>query len=413
MIGLLPGVVHPQGEHRAGPILAGVGLVGLGVCTVIAAGRPHGSPDQWRLTLVFAAVTAGWLLLLVPLFPRRHRRLWITAGYFLGLLAGALALASRNETFGAFASIGYPIAFSLFSARWSIFAVTATALVPLMANGWGPSDSTPGWVVVVSVIGPMLYTAWFVGVENDKRKRANAELAQANARLETAMEENAGLQAQLLAQAREAGVLDERQRMAREIHDTLAQGLTGIVTQLQAADRATSEASHERHLTQAHTLAKDSLTEARRAVQALRPEPLTDSRLPEALADLAQRVTNTSGVAVAAETSGEARPLLPELEVTLYRVAQEALANAEKHARASRIGVTLTYADDVVLLDIRDDGAGFTPGEPARGDGTGFGLQAMRQRVRRVAGTLVIESAPGEGTAVNVQVPAITLVNDS
>jgi signal transduction histidine kinase len=283
----------------------------------------------------------------------------------------------------------------------------------MVAHGWGPSASTPAWVVVVSVIGPMLFVAWFVGVENDKRKRANAELAESNARLETALDENAGLQAQLLAQAREAGVLDERQRMAREIHDTLAQGLTGIVTQLQAADRAASEASRERHLAQVHALAKDSLTEARRAVQALRPEPLTDSRLPEALADLARRVTDTSGVAVAAETSGEARPLLPELEVTLYRVAQEALANAEKHARASRIGVTLTYADDVVLLDVRDDGAGFTPGEPARGDGTGFGLQAMRQRVQRVAGTLAIESAPGEGTAVNVQVPAITLVADS
>ncbi|SEP51898.1 sensor histidine kinase [Amycolatopsis saalfeldensis] len=413
MMGLRPGEVDPRAERLGGRILAGVGLTGLGICTIIAAALPHGEPAQWRLTLVFVAVTAAWILTIVPLFPRRHRRPWLTAVFFLGLLAGAAVLGSRVETFTAFASVGYPIAFSIFTARWSIFAVTATAMVPMMSRGgWGPDATTPAWVVVMSVIGPMLFVAWFVGVENDRRKRANAELAEANARLETAMEENAGLQAQLLTQAREAGVLDERQRMAREIHDTLAQGLTGIVTQLQAADRATSEASRERHLTQVHTLAKDSLTEARRAVQALRPEPLADSRLPEALADLARRVTDTSGVAVAAETSGEARPLLPELEVTLYRVAQEALANAEKHARASRIGVTLTYADDVVLLDVRDDGAGFTPGEPARGDGTGFGLQAMRQRVRRVAGTLAIESAPGEGTAVNVQVPAIPLVRD-
>ena len=414
MMGLRPGVVDPRAERLGGPILAGVGLTGLGICAIIAASLPHGNPAQWRLTLVFAVVTAGWVLLLVPLFPRRHRHPWLTAVFFLGLLGGAAVLGSRVEAFSAFASVGYPMAFSLFSSRWSIFAVTATAVVPMMARGgWGPDATTPAWVVVVSVIGPMLFVAWFVGAENDKRKRANAELAEANARLETALEENAGLHAQLLTQAREAGVLDERQRMAREIHDTLAQGLTGIVTQLQAADRATSEASRERHLTQVHTLAKDSLTEARRAVQALRPEPLTDSRLPEALADLARRVAGTSGTAVSAETSGDARPLLPELEVTLYRVAQEALANAEKHARASRIGVTLTYADDVVLLDIRDDGTGFTPGEPARGDGTGFGLQAMRQRVQRVAGTLAIESAPGEGTAVSVQVPAITLAADS
>ena len=125
------------------------------------------------------------------------------------------------------------------------------------------------------------------------------------------------------------------------------------------------------------------------------------------MAELARRVTDTSGVAVTAETSGEPVPLLPELEVTLYRVAQEALANAEKHARASRIAVSLTYTGDVVLLDVRDDGAGFDPASPACGDGTGFGLQAMRQRVRRVAGMFVLESAPGEGTAVNVQLPAI------
>lgn len=283
--------------------------------------------------------------------------------------------------------------------------MTATAVVPLLEKGiWGTDAPTPAWVFVASVVGPMLYAAWFVGAENDKRQRGprRGQRAPRNrARGER------GLHAQLLTQAREAGVHDERQRMAREIHDTLAQGLTGIVTQLQAADRAASAESRQRHLTQVHTHAKDSLTEARRAVQALRSELLTDSRLPDALAELARRVRDTSGVAVTAETSGEPVPLLPELEVTLYRVAQEASANAEKHARASRIAVSLTYAGNVVLLDVRDDGAGFDPASPARGEGTGFGLQAMRQRVRRVAGTFALESAPGEGTAVNVQLPAI------
>ena len=91
--------------------------------------------------------------------------------------------------------------------------------------------------------------------------------------------------------------------------------------------------------------------------------------------------------------------------MTLYRVAQEALANAEKHAKASRIGLTLSYSDDVVLLDVVDDGVGFRPGD--RGDGTGFGLEAMRRRVQRVAGTLTVESTPGDGTAVSAQVPAL------
>jgi signal transduction histidine kinase len=194
--------------------------------------------------------------------------------------------------------------------------------------------------------------------------------------------------------------------MAREIHDTLAQGLTGIVTQLQAAERADGT-ERRRHLANVHTLAKTSLTEARRAVDALRPESLAEAQLPEALAELVRRFAETSGAEARAETTGNVRPLLPELEVTLYRVAQEALANAEKHSRASRVGLTLSYSDDLVLLDIRDDGVGFTPGDPGRGNGNGFGLEAMRQRVRRVAGTLEIESNPGEGTAISAQIPAI------
>jgi signal transduction histidine kinase len=117
-------------------------------------------------------------------------------------------------------------------------------------------------------------------------------------------------------------------------------------------------------------------------------------------------------VASSFATNGEPRPLLAELEMTLFRVAQEALANVAKHARASKVGLTLSYVDDAVLLDVRDDGVGFRvggPGDdaPAR-DGQGFGLDAMRQRLRRVAGSLEIESAPGEGTAVNARVPAIS-----
>ncbi|GAA3539803.1 sensor histidine kinase [Amycolatopsis ultiminotia] len=395
MIGLRPGAVDPRAERRAGPAGAAIGIAALVVCTVIAGTGEHGSPAQWRTTLILAAASALWLLLLIPLFPRRTRNPWLTLGFFVVLLAAATALGTRADTFTAFGSVGYPIAFVLFPARWSIFAAAATALVPLLANGIWHSD-TPPWVTVVSILGPILYAAWFVGVENEQRRRTNA-------RLEAALAENAGLQEKLLAKARETGVLDERQRMAREIHDTVAQGLTGIVTQLQAADQASSEEDRRRHLGHVHALAKGSLTEARRAVQALRPESLAESPLPTALADLARQVSERVGADVTAGTEGTARPLSPEAAATLYRVAQEALANAEKHAVAARIGITLTYADDVTILDIRDDGRGFATGD--RGEGTGFGLEAMRQRVEQVAGTLTVESAPGEGTSVHVQVP--------
>jgi len=182
------------------------------------------------------------------------------------------------------------------------------------------------------------------------------------------MAENTGLQAQLLVQAREAGAGDERQRMAREIHDTLAQGLTGIITQLEAAQQTPNDAERERRIDNAKRLARHSLAEARRSVQALRPQALENSRLPEALADEVARWSVTSGVAGEVKTTGDARALHPEVEVTLLRVAQEALANVAKHAGASRAGVTLSYMEDVVSLDVRDDGVGFDRAAALRPD---------------------------------------------
>ena len=123
---------------------------------------------------------------------------------------------------------------------------------------------------------------------------------------------------------------------------------------------------------------------------------------------MARRWSEASSVAL---VTGESRSLLAELEVTLFRAAQEALANVGRHASATRVGLTMSYMDDVVLLDVRDDGVGF---EPAVADGRGgveggdrFGLRAMGQRLRQVGGGLEIESAPGTGTAVSARVPAV------
>jgi signal transduction histidine kinase len=208
-----------------------------------------------------------------------------------------------------------------------------------------------------------------------------------------------------VAQAREAGVLDERQRMARELHDTLAQGLAGIITQLEAAEQSGDDV-RRRHLEAARRLARESLTEARRSVDALRPEPLVDARLPEAIE---ARWSALNGVAAEVTVTGAARPLRPEIEVTLLRAAQEALANVAKHADAHRVGLTLSYMEDLVTLDVRDDGAGFVVnGAAARAnDDGGFGLVAMRERVQGLAGRLEVESEPGAGTALSISVPAI------
>jgi signal transduction histidine kinase len=234
-----------------------------------------------------------------------------------------------------------------------------------------------------------------------------AELSEANRRLEAALAENAGLHEQLLTQAREAGIMDERQRMAREIHDTLAQGLTGIITQLQAAAQGGRPADRDRRIEAAIRLARDSLSEARRSVHELRPEPLETARLGEALAEVAQRLSALHGVPAHVTTTGVPRPMPADVEVTLLRTAQEALANVAKHANATRVGLTLSYMEDEVALDVRDDGIGFDPaGLPVSADGGGFGLTAMRQRVELLSGTLEIESESGVGTAISACVPA-------
>ncbi len=214
---------------------------------------------------------------------------------------------------------------------------------------------------------------------------------------------------------RQTGVLRERQRMAHEIHDTLAQGFTSIVMNLEAAegDVPPSSTRAHQHLDQARLTARESLTEARRLVWALRPEALESASLPDALDRLARRWSDESGISAGVNTTGTPCPLPSEVEAMLFRVAQESLNNARKHAvGASRVLVTLSYMGESVLLDVRDDGAGFDParefGMTRRDrDSGGFGLRGMRERVEGEGGVLTVESAPGEGSTLTVELPAI------
>ena len=213
---------------------------------------------------------------------------------------------------------------------------------------------------------------------------------------------------------RQAGVLRERQRMAHEIHDTLAQGFTSIVMNLEAAEGVIpsnlDRAQH--HLDQARLTARESLTEARRLVWALRPEALENVSLPDALGRLAERWSEESGISAGVTTTGTPCPLASEVEAMLFRVAQESLNNARKHAQgASRVALTLSYMGETVALDVRDDGAGFDPArefEKTRDrDSGGFGLKGMRERVEGVGGSLSVESTPGEGSTLTVELSAV------
>ena len=223
--------------------------------------------------------------------------------------------------------------------------------------------------------------------------------------------ENLRLVEEALRAGRQGGILLERQRLARDIHDTLAQGFTGVITNLTAAELTSGprvvDGTYARYINDAKRIARDSLAETRRLVWALRPQALDRYSLPEAVDRLVEAWAEQTGVDATVATNGVQRELLPEAEAALLRAAQEALTNVHKHARASMVNVTLTYMNDRVVIDVLDNGDGFDPTAVTTTVGAqdegGFGLTAMRERVEQLGGKLIVESAPGEGTAIVVE----------
>ncbi|MEU5994807.1 sensor histidine kinase [Spirillospora sp. NPDC047418] len=364
------------------PLLALATLLGLLIRTeVMSAGEEQAAAPLLLTALALQILHAGGRI------PVQI--------YFWTRTVLAFVLSWLNPFFCVYAVIGYFDAGHYLTRRWAVTGafITAVTMAGAQAGGFPPRNLVVAGVFagLLALNSVLIFIFGSLADREAERTRVQtetiAELERTNTRLEQALAENAGLQAQLIVQAREAGVSDERRRLAAEIHDTIAQGLTGIITQLQAAEDS-------EHVRRATGLARESLREARRSVRALAPTHLENDTLPEAL----KKIT---GDGADLTITGTVEPLHGELEATLLRIAQEALANAARHAHADRIGVTLSYMDDEVTLDIRDDGRGFT------GPSGGFGLTAMRERAERVAGSLEIESEPGRGTAVSARVPLI------
>jgi signal transduction histidine kinase len=386
---------------------------------VIASGLEialSGLTADTLVTLGIAAFAGAWMLGGFTLHPAwRDRPRWM-AVFFAVLVLAMAALVIRAPLYGFFTFTGYFFTFWLPFGWPRMLGVAAVGLTSATSQNGGLPQHTAGAIAVYAglifvntvIAGAILWFTYVGSEQNDRRKETMDQLSEANRRLQATLEENAGLHEQLLAQAREAGVYDERQRMAREIHDTLAQSLAGIITQLQAAEQAARDAERRRHRDAALQLARDGLTEARRSVHELRPEPLEGGRIGDALTSVAQRWSALHRIEAVVMATGPSRPMPSETELVLLRIGQEALANVAKHAAARRVVLTLSYIGDQVTLDIRDDGTGFDPavvaaGEP--GPGGGFGLTAMRQRAEGVAGTLAIESEPGAGTTISVSLP--------
>jgi signal transduction histidine kinase len=362
------------------------------VALVVADDTP---PDRTLVSsIIVVACGAGW-----PLFARGValdkpvRRPWVVA--YAAAVAAALVAATALAP----------------SANWAAFVVFAQ-LFWLLPLPWAIA-TTVGLTLLLPAVGPLLrggpvgqaffpqslFLAAFgilVGVYIHRVARESADRARLIAELEQSEAEAAEL-------SRRAGAAAERERLAGEIHDTLAQGFTSIVTLLQAAQAEfdTDAAAARRHVALAVASARENLQEARGLVAAAAPDPLAGHSLAEAIGRQVERFAAETGTDAAHGTSGTARKLPAEREVVLLRAAQELLANVARHADAATVTVRLDYTGDVTLT-VADDGAGF---DPSRVGAQSYGLAMMRVRVERMGGRLDLDTAPGAGTTVTAAVP--------
>ncbi|GGW71852.1 two-component sensor histidine kinase [Streptomyces lucensis JCM 4490] len=369
------------------------GLLALAAGRALTDGEPHAG------AAVAAAVACGLVYTAGPLMPavrgsRRAATVWLAC---LGAAWLVLLALSADGVWLAFPL--YFLQLHLLPRRAALGTVAATALAAITAFAAHQHSFS-----AAMAIGPALGAAVAVAVvwgyqalyrESERRRRLIEELTATRADLARAQHT--------------AGVLAERERLAREIHDTLAQGFSSIQLLLRAAERALPERPEaaSRHVGQARQAAVDNLAEARRFVAALTPPALEGTTLADALERLCATTSARHRVTVRFHLAGPPVPLPVAHEVALLRITQSALANTVRHADAGTAVVTLSHDGGHVAVDIADDGTGFDPclPPPPGPDGGGFGLAAMRARLTELGGTLTVDSAPGRGTALSARLP--------
>ncbi len=393
-----------RGVHaweRWAPAWHGLFYAVLGLASVLAVSDP-GSPWSERAAAAVLGVLLGaWYWLWVP-----RRGIWtLPMAQVLTYLAGAagiwVGLVALHEAYFLLAFSAYQqVGSFLPSPRSAIVGVVGlTGLLSAMQlSHVGPPS---GMVLLIALLstGSAIMLGLFVEAimrQSQDRHRLIGELE--------------ATRAELAAAEREAGTLGERQRLAREIHDTLAQGVISVVTLLEAteAELDPGQAVARRHLDHALRTARDTLDEARRFVWALQPDALERGSLAEALRRLADTLADETGMTTRFLVSGPSQPLPVPAEIALLRAAQEGTANIRRHAEAHEAVLTLSYLEDRVILDVRDDGRGFDPAvaDDGRNEvGGGLGLRGLEARLVLLGGGLEVESTPGEGTVLVAQVP--------
>ncbi|WP_327633859.1 sensor histidine kinase [Kribbella sp. NBC_00482] len=386
-------------------------LLGLSSFLALATAGLGMPADRLRITAFVLVAAALVLELWWSWIGRNHPDPGgLPVAYYVVRWAIGFALVLLNGFFAFYAATGYYDADERIPGRRARRIALFACSVPVSAAQASgiPVDDGARWLVFGGLLianNVLLTIVKHFAEQQEARSQARADTI---TELEQAHEENAALQAQLLVQAREAGIADERRRLAAEIHDTIAQGLTGIIAQLQVVANSSDPAAVQEHVGRATELARHSLGEARRSVHNLAPVGLSYDGLPVALRKTVDQWSERTGVPAEFTLTGTAQHLHGEFSATVLRITQEALANVSKHAAATRVGVTLSFMDDEVTVDIRDDGKGFDPLALSARTGTGgFGVDGMRARAERIAGSLTVESEPGFGTAVSARLPLV------
>lgn len=347
------------------------------------------------LPVVFIIALAGWYAWWVV--RDRPGTVWSRPVYLAG--AGVLLLALLAVD-SSFLLLGLSV-FAPFCLEHLRFGF---GVIGLSVGGWiwlrAATTGTLHW--------PDLLVAVLIGGGSAATVGYVSSVVRVSGERQRLLDELRAAQVDLAEAQRQAGIAEERRRLAGDIHDTLTQSLASIVMLLEAAEAAAAESyPGRRHVQHALRAARESLAESRRVVWALREDEVEDASLPDALRRLAERLGEEVDLTAEAVVTGTPVPLDVTVRNALLRITQEALANVRRHAHASRVSVTLSYMDDEAVLDIQDDGHGFD--RDAHGSSTsttaGVGLANMRDRVESLGGTLRVETAPGQGTTVVAALP--------
>ena len=369
-----------------------VSAYGLLILNIIFVYNGDPGTINFSLFLVLSALLGLWYIPFVNMstlriwdHPKRGALYlvpgWAIWGGLISLTADSLLLIG----------IFLPLVFSRFPILWAtgitFFQILGLYFLYILLY------PTEHWLLILIIILGLLIISTIIGAfissiikQSIDRQRLIHELTQSRA--------------SLMRVEREAGRLTERQRLARDIHDTLAQHFTSIIMHLSAAKHSNPE-SVQSEVQQAEDAAREGLDEIRRIVWDMQPEQIEKASLVEAVEELAARWSAENRVQVKMKVTGTPRSLTSSAETALLRVSQEAMHNINKHAQAKNVNITFSFMEDIFVMDIADDGLGFDPSKTS----DGFGLTTMRDRIEELSGIFTIESEQGRGTAIAVSLP--------